>query len=117
MADTEFHPCAFVSVVSSFPGGLFMNTVVKGTWVEIERVLLKPEERAANLPPETAKVPYILKVSGFLTGDSELGQEATVRTLIGHEYRGLLKIVNPSYAHSFGATVPELLHIGIGGQA
>lgn len=88
-----------------------------GSWVEIEAVLLKPEERAPNLPPETAKVPYILKVSGFLVGDSEVGQEATVRTLIGHEYRGVVKIVNPSYAHSFGATVPELLHIGIERQA
>ena len=88
-----------------------------GTWVEIEAVLLKPEERAPNLPLDTAKVPYILKVSGFLAEDSELGQEATVRTLIGHEHRGILKVVNPSYAHSFGATVPELLHIGLGGQA
>ncbi len=88
-----------------------------GTWVEIEAVLLKPVDRAPNLPPDTAKVPYILKVSGFLTEDAKLGQEATVRTLIGHEFRGLLTIVNPSYAHSFGATVPELLHIGIGGQA
>jgi hypothetical protein len=87
-----------------------------GSWVEIEAVLLKPEERAPNLPPDTAKVPYILKVSGFLVGDSDLGQEAAVRTLIGHEYRGVVKIVNPSYAHSFGATVPELLHIGTGGS-
>ena len=87
-----------------------------GTWVEIERVLLKPEERAPNLPPETAVVPYILKVSGFLTKDAELGQEVTVRSLIGNEYVGMLKILNPSYAHSFGATVPELLHIGIGGK-
>ena len=87
-----------------------------GTWVEIEATLLNPEERAPNLPPDTAAVPYILKVSGFLTEDAELGQEAMVRSLIGHEYRGVLKVVNPSYGHSFGATVPELLHIGIGGQ-
>ena len=92
-------------------------SVPKGSWVEIEAVLLKPEERAPNLPPDTAKVPYLLKVSGFLTEDSELGQTTAIRTLIGHEYRGLLKIVNPSYAHSFGATVPELLGIGRRGKA
>ena len=29
-----------------------------------------------------------------------------------HEHTGILKVVNPSYSHSFGATVPELLTIG-----
>jgi hypothetical protein len=87
-----------------------------GTWVEIEAVLLKPEERAPNLPPETAKVPYVLKVSGFLVRDAALGTEATVRTLIGLEYTGTVKIINPSYSHSFGATVPELLMIGTRGE-
>jgi len=85
-----------------------------GTWVEIEAVLLRPEERAPNLPPDTAKVPYVLKVSGFLVGDAELGMETTIRTVIGLEYTGTLKVVNPSYSHSFGATVPELLMIGKG---
>ncbi len=88
-----------------------------GTWVEIEAVLLTPEERAPNLPPDTAQVPYILKLSGFLTEDAAMGKEVAIRTLIGREHRGVLKVANPSYAHSFGATVPELLTIGMGGQA
>lgn len=87
-----------------------------GTWVEIERVLLRPEERAANLPEDTARTPYVLRLSGFLQADAELGAEVAVKSLIGHEHRGILKIVNPSYAHSFGATVPELLAIGLGGN-
>ena len=94
-----------------------MEPIVAGTWVEIETVLLKPEERTPNLPPDTAKVPYILKASGFLVAAAELGREATIRTIIGLEYRGRVVAVNPGYSHSFGPTVPELLTIGIGGQA
>lgn len=90
-----------------------MEPIAAGTWVEIESVLLEPGERAPNLPPETAKVPYILKASGFLVGDAELGREATIRTLIGLEYRGRVVAVNPGYGHSFGPTVAELLTIGI----
>jgi len=86
--------------------------IKSGTWVEIERVLLKPEQRAANLPEDTAKTPYLLRLSGFLLEDAELGQEVRVRSLIGHEHEGTLRLVNPSYSHSFGSTVPELLAIG-----
>jgi 2-amino-4-ketopentanoate thiolase alpha subunit len=91
-----------------------MSRIVKGTWVEIERVLLKPEERAPNLPEDTRKCPYVLRISGFLLEDAELGANVTVRSLIGHEHSGLLWIVNPSYSHSFGTTIPELLTIGTG---
>jgi len=87
-----------------------------GTWVEIEAVLLKPEERAPNLPPDTAQVPYVLKASGFLVQDSEMGEVATIKTVIGLEYRGTVTVANPGYTHSFGTTVPELLMIGMGGS-
>jgi hypothetical protein len=89
-----------------------MSKIAKGTWVEIERVLLKPEERAPNLPEETRKCPYVLRVSGFLQEEAEIGDTVRVRSIIGHEHAGVLTLVNPSYAHSFGATVPELLKIG-----
>lgn len=82
-----------------------------GTWVEIERVLLRPEERAAGLPEETASKPYMLRLSGFLLAEAELGQDVSIRTLIGHEHRGVLRASNPSYHHHFGDTVPELLTI------
>ena len=89
-----------------------MNKVKQGTWVEIEQVILRPEERAPSLPEDTRQTPYILRVSGFLTTEAEVGQEAHIRTIIGRELSGILKVVNPSYSHSFGATVPELLTIG-----
>ncbi len=90
-----------------------MTKIAKDTWVEIEQIVLTPEERAPTLPPETKAVPYVMRVSGFLTEEAGLGQEATIRTLIGREMRGTLRVVNPGYAHSFGETVPELLTIGI----
>jgi hypothetical protein len=90
-----------------------MSTVSTGTWVEIERVVLEPAERAPTLPEDTRQVPYLLRASGFLLDDAELGDEAHVRTLIGRELTGKLTTVNPSYSHSFGETVQELLDIGL----
>ncbi|OQA23602.1 MAG: hypothetical protein BWY63_00115 [Chloroflexi bacterium ADurb.Bin360] len=89
-----------------------MTKISTGTWVEIEQIVLTPEERAPSLPPETKASPYVMRVSGFLVEDAELGQATTVRTIIGRELRGMLRVVNPSYSHSFGETVPELLTIG-----
>ena len=90
-----------------------MSTVSKGTWVQIERVVLEPAERAPTLPEDTRQVPYVLRVSGFLLEDAGIGAEARVRTLIGRELSGSLTTVNPSYDHSFGETVAELLGIGL----
>ena len=46
-----------------------MDKISKGAWVEIEQIVLKPEERAPSLPEDTQKVPYVLHVSGFLVDD------------------------------------------------
>lgn len=90
-----------------------MEIIKKGTWIEIEQIVLKPEERASALPEDTRNVPYVLHVSGFLLEDAALGQEARIRTVIGRELSGKLLVANPSYTHSFGDTVPELLVIGL----
>ena len=90
-----------------------MSTVRKGTWVQIERIVLEPAERAPTLPEDTRRVPYVLRVSGFLLEDAAIGGDARVRTLIGRELSGSLTTVNPSYDHSFGETVAELLDIGL----
>lgn len=89
-------------------------SVARGSWVEIESTVLQPSERAPGLPEETARTPYVLRLSGFLQEDAEVGQEVTVKSLIGRPHRGVLRLVNPGYDHSFGATVPELLQIGLG---
>lgn len=89
-----------------------MNKIPQNTWVEVEQVVLHPEERAANLPEDTRQTPYILRVSGFLQHEADLGDTVTIRTMIGRELTGTLKTVMPSYTHSFGTVVPELLTIG-----
>ena len=89
-----------------------MDQILPGTWVEIEQVIFTPKQRAPTLPEDTKKVPYVMRVSGFLIEPSELGRPARIRTIIGRELSGLLKTVNPSYSHSFGMVVPELLTIG-----
>lgn len=89
-----------------------MNPIQPGTWVEIEQVVLTPEQRAPTLPEDTKQVPYLLRVSGFLIEPAELGEPARIRTIVGRELSGVLKTVNPSYSHSFGTVVPELLTIG-----
>jgi hypothetical protein len=89
-----------------------MKKIAKGTWVEVERVLLTPAERAPNLPEDTRACPYVLRLHGFLQEDAEPGQTVKVRTLIGLEQAGILREGVPGYTHSFGTTVPELLVIG-----
>lgn len=89
-----------------------MDQVAAGTWVEIEQTILTPDERAAGLPADTAATPLLMWVDGFLVGEGAVGQEVSVRTIIGRTHTGTLRRVNPSYNHSFGDTVRELLTIG-----
>lgn len=91
-------------------------TVKAGTWVEIEKILLTPEQRAPQVPDDTRCTPYIMKVAGFLCLDAEVGDVVSIHTLIGREIKGVLKVVRPCYQHSFGETVEELLTIGLGGK-
>ncbi len=93
-----------------------MSTIPKGTWVEVERTLIATGRRAAALNLDPSKAPsYTVRVSGFLLEDAELGQQVRIRTIIGKVHVGKLRIQSPSYGHSFGHTVPELVKVGRGG--
>lgn len=87
--------------------------IKKGTWVKIEKVLLKPQQRASHLPEETKKVPYIMHICGYLVEDANLGEEVTIKTKICRTHKGKLIEVNPSFKHNFGTTIPELIDINI----
>jgi hypothetical protein len=88
--------------------------IMKGQWVEIEEILLKPEERTGNIPEETKKVPLIMRMKGFLTNDAEIGKKVEIRTLTGRIVSGDLRNASPTYEHGFGKTfIPEMLEIGI----
>jgi len=86
--------------------------VVKGTWVELSRVVLAAGERAPQVPEETQAVPLELRVKGVLTRDAVMGEAAEVRTAAGRTLRGKLERSEPPYAHGFGPPVAELLAVG-----
>jgi hypothetical protein len=85
----------------------------KGDWVKIYRVILKPEERAPQVPDDTKLVPLEMWVKGFITADAELGDIVEVKTITGRMESGKLVEINPTYTHSFGNFIPELLQIGL----
>jgi hypothetical protein len=86
--------------------------IAAGTWVEIHRIVLRPGERAAQIPEDTKAVPLEMRVKGFLVEPAALGEEAEIRTAAGRRLRGTFTEVNPAYTHSFGPPVPELSTIG-----
>jgi hypothetical protein len=86
--------------------------VAAGTWVEIYRVVLRPDERAPQIPQDTRCVPLEMQVKGFLIAPAALGDEAEVLTAAGRRLRGRLTKANPAYTHGFGPPVPELCSIG-----
>ncbi|HEY8364454.1 MAG TPA: 2-amino-4-oxopentanoate thiolase subunit OrtA [Haloplasmataceae bacterium] len=83
----------------------------KGTWVQIHRIELAPNERANHLPDDTKKVPLELWVKGFLLEDASIGDNVSIKTVTGRIEKGKLIEANPSYRHSFGNFVSEILEI------
>ena len=84
----------------------------EGDWVEVERTLLDPADRSANLPPETAEKPLRMWVKGFALGDAAVGDEVTIETITGRTVTGALSAVNPGYFITYGKPIPELTHVG-----
>lgn len=89
-----------------------MEWIEPGTWIEIEQIVLEPEQRSPALPEDTRRTPYVMRVSGFLLAPAQMGGEAHIRTIIGRRLSGTLSAVNPAYRHGFGEVIPELLTIG-----
>jgi hypothetical protein len=93
-----------------------MSSIPEGTWVEVERTLLNSNRRLPANPFDPIKASaHTVRVSGFLLEAAELGQQVRIRTITGKVHVGKLRIQSPSYGHSFGHTVPELLRPGRGG--
>lgn len=85
--------------------------IPKDSWVQIKKVVLEPEQRASHLPEATQKVPLLLWVKGHLLANGEIGSIVEIRTLTGRKESGVLVCQNPSYMHTYGVFVPEILHI------
>jgi hypothetical protein len=81
--------------------------------VRVHRIILEPHERAPNLPVDTQATPFQAWTNGFLEDESAaIGDQATIRTVIGRLLTGRLSDINPRYAHDFGDPQPELLAAG-----
>ena len=87
-------------------------TIAAGTWVELERVILKPGERAPGIPADTASVPFAARVRGFLIAPARRGATAEVRTQADRVVSGKLRTVLPRNPADFGDPSPELLVVG-----
>jgi hypothetical protein len=93
-----------------------MSSIPEGTWVEVERTIPVGNRRLPVNPFDPARTSaHTVRVSGFLLEPAELGQQVRIRTITGKVHVGKLRIQSPSYGHSFGHTVPELLRVGRGG--
>ena len=87
--------------------------IEKGTWVEIEKIILLPQERSNNLPEDTKETPLMMWVKGFCLANCEIGQEIEVETITGRVEKGIVTRVEPNYTHSFGKYIGELAYIGL----
>jgi len=80
----------------------------KGQWAQVSSVVLRPEERAPQVPDDTKKTPLVMWVKGYLNQDSEMGAECEITTVTGRVVKGVLEDVEPVYIHNFGKYIPEL---------
>ena len=90
---------------------ILMEKANIGDWVQIHQIVLKPEERAGNIPEDTKSVPLELWVKGFALNEAKIGEEIQIKTVTGRKISGNLLQVNPRYIHDFGEYVPELTKI------
>ncbi|NQU59112.1 MAG: 2-amino-4-ketopentanoate thiolase [Rhodospirillales bacterium] len=86
--------------------------IAKGSWVEIHAVVLKPGERAPQVPDDTQAVPLEMRAKGFLVEAAAVGEAVSITTAADRRLTGTLVAINPPYAHGFGSPIPELLSIG-----
>jgi len=86
---------------------------IKGDWVKIHNIVLNPDQRAPQVPEDTKQVPLEMWIKGFIENDAEMGDTVSITTYTGRKMEGTLVEIKPTYTHSFGDNVPELLQIGL----
>lgn len=83
----------------------------KGDWVRIHSTILTAEQRAPQVPDDTKKVPLEMWVKGYLEEDGNINDLVSIRTVTNRKETGTLVEVFPTYTHSFGNFIPEILEI------
>ena len=85
--------------------------IKKGSFVEIENIILDPIDRSSNLPEDTKSKAFKMWSKGFLLEDSYEGNICKIETVNGRIVEGLLKSKNPSYEINYGEYVEEISYI------
>ena len=83
-----------------------------GTWVSIRSTILEAGSRADGIPEDTAAVPLMMWVKGYLTQDCAVGRDAEIRTVTNRIERGTLEEVEPATNVDYGDFVAEIGCIG-----
>ena len=83
----------------------------KNTFVRVRKHILTPEQRAKNIPQDTKLVPLKMWIKGRLQEETELFEEAEIKTATGRLIKGIVKEVEPKHKHSFGEYVDELQRV------
>lgn len=85
---------------------------IKGQWVRIHSIVFTSDQRAPQVPEDTKSVPLEMWIKGYIQEDASIGDQVTVKTMTGRLVEGKLLEINPTYRHSYGDHIPELLEIG-----
>ncbi|MGX6977760.1 2-amino-4-oxopentanoate thiolase subunit OrtA [Vagococcus elongatus] len=83
----------------------------KGDWVKIHSTILTADQRAPQVPEDTKMVPLEMWVKGYLEVDGKINDLVEIRTVTGRKETGVLVEISPTYTHSFGEFIPEILEI------
>ncbi len=87
--------------------------IKKDTWVQIKKIVLKPEQRVKTLPEATRSVPLLMWTKGALLEDAEIGNNVNIKTVTGRIENGELICDNPSFLHTYGKYIPEIHEVDI----
>ena len=103
----------FHAVSSEVRGTSETQTAIKaGTWVEVRSVILDEKSRASGIPEDTADLPLMMWVKGYLTEDCRVGENAVITTMTGRTEQGILEEVEPATNIDYGGYIPEIAEIG-----
>ncbi len=86
--------------------------IKKGTFVEIETLVLDCPDRSSAIPEDTKKTQLKMWVRGFVNSDCEIGDVVEITTAIDRTIQGKVVEIEPDYSHDFGRYVNEISYIG-----
>ncbi len=90
-----------------------MNELKAGDYVRIKKVVLEPNDRSKNIPLDTAKLPLIMWVKGFLESDAKAGDFVQIKTITGRVENGYLLENELVYDVNYGEFLPEILQMDV----